>query len=191
MYTPVPDTKIPKTLPPGKWTNRSFDTTKQSSWVPKQIFFLTFRHRFNWWKLFFSPEKNWVTLDKRRARWVPVREVLGAEVVIVSHLYTPLQLGEVLQFRSFTAGDINPLVGIAGGSQRESTADNTGGWALKVAALLTMYRKGQKDYLEFALYRRQGAGWESKSAAAPMGPLQEKKISWFRKGWIISGHCSP
>ena len=60
---------------------------------------------------------NSITVGSR-PRSFPVKEVLGAEVIIarlyherhVSKLYTPLQLGEVLQHRSFTAsGDINPL----------------------------------------------------------------------------------
>lgn len=81
------DTKIPKSLPPGKWSE-------------------------------LVNHYNNKTLDGK-PRHFPVREVLGAEVVIarlwherhVSHLYTPLQLGEILQFRSFTAsGDINPLM---------------------------------------------------------------------------------
>ena len=81
------DNKVPKTLPPGKWTElvTHYNTIKVGT----------------------------------KMRSFPVKEVLGAEVIIsrlwherhVSHLYTPLQLGEVLQHRSFTAsGDINPLM---------------------------------------------------------------------------------
>ena len=60
---------------------------------------------------------NQVTLHGR-TRQFPVRELLGAECIIarlwherhISKNYTPLQLGELLQHRSFSAnGDINPL----------------------------------------------------------------------------------
>ena len=81
------DSKVPKTLPPGKWTElvTHYNSIRTGS----------------------------------KMRSFPVKEVLGAESVVaqlwherhVSHLYTPLQLGEVLQHRSFTAsGDINPLM---------------------------------------------------------------------------------
>ena len=81
------DNKVPKTLPPGKWTE------------------LVNRY-------------NSITVGSK-TRSFPAREVLGAEAVIarlwherhISHLYTPLQLCEILQHRSFTAsGDINPLM---------------------------------------------------------------------------------
>lgn len=85
--TSTTESKIPKTLPPGKWTE-------------------------------LVNHYNNITVGSR-PRSFPVKEVLGAEVIIsrlyherhVSKLYTPLQLGELLQHRSFTAaGDINPLV---------------------------------------------------------------------------------
>ena len=73
------DSKVPKTLPPGKWTElvTHYNSIRTGT----------------------------------KMRSFPVKEVLGAEVVVarlwherhVSHLYTPLQLGEVLQHRSFTA----------------------------------------------------------------------------------------
>ena len=81
------DSKVPKTLPPGKWAElvTYYNSIKVGT----------------------------------KTRSFPVKEVLGAESVVarlwherhVSQLYTPLQLGEVLQHRSFTAsGDINPLM---------------------------------------------------------------------------------
>ena len=84
--TSTSETKVPRTLPPGKWSEL-IDTY------------------------------NRVTLHGRN-RQFPVRELLGAEGVVarlwherhISKQYTPLQLGEVLQHRSFSAsGDINPL----------------------------------------------------------------------------------
>jgi len=81
------DLKVPKTLPAGKWSE-------------------------------LVQAYNSVTV-RGKPRSFPVREVLGAESVIarlwherhISHLYSPLQLGEILQVRSFTAsGDINPLL---------------------------------------------------------------------------------
>ncbi len=80
------ETKVPRTLPSGKWSA-------------------------------LVETYNKVTLHGRE-RQFPVRELLGAECVIarlwherhVSRQYTPLQLGEILQHRSFSAsGDINPL----------------------------------------------------------------------------------
>lgn len=84
--TTPPETKAPKSLPPGKWSE-------------------------------LVESYNKVTLHGR-TRQFPVRELLGAECIIarlwherhISKNYTPLQLGEVLQHRSFSAnGDINPL----------------------------------------------------------------------------------
>ncbi len=81
------DSKIPKALPAGKWTE-------------------------------LVEFYNKITVNGR-PRQFPTKELLGAETVIArlhyerhhSHLYTPLQLGEILQVRSFTAsGEINPLV---------------------------------------------------------------------------------
>lgn len=80
------DSKVPKTLPAGKWSE-------------------------------LVESYNNITINGR-PRQFPVRELLGAENIIarlwherhVSKMYTPLQLGELLQHRSFTAsGDINPL----------------------------------------------------------------------------------
>ncbi len=80
------ETKVPRTLPPGKWSE-------------------------------LVETYNRVTLHGKN-RQFPVRELLGAEGVVarlwherhVSKQYTPLQLGELLQHRSFSAsGDINPL----------------------------------------------------------------------------------
>ena len=80
------ETKVPRTLPSGKWSE-------------------------------LVETYNKVTLHGRN-RQFPVRELLGAECVVarlwherhVSRQYTPLQLGEILQHRSFSAsGDINPL----------------------------------------------------------------------------------
>lgn len=84
--TPTIETKIPKQLPAGKWTE-------------------------------LVEHYNQVTVAGR-PRQFPTRELLGAEVILarvyherfVTHLYTPLLLGELLQHRSFTAsGEINPL----------------------------------------------------------------------------------
>ena len=80
------ETKVPRTLPPGKWSE-------------------------------LVEAYNKVTLHGRN-RQFPVRELLGAECVVarlwrerhVSRQYSPLQLGELLQRRSFSAsGDRNPL----------------------------------------------------------------------------------
>ena len=81
------DHKVPKCLPPGKWSE-------------------------------LVAAYNNVTLHGKQ-RCFPVRELLGAEQVItrmwherhVSKNYTPLQLGELLQARSFSAsGEVNPLL---------------------------------------------------------------------------------
>ena len=78
--------KVPRALPPGKWSE-------------------------------LVAAYNNVTLNGK-PRSFPVKELLGAETVItrlwyerhISKMYTPLQLGELLQQRSFTAsGEINPL----------------------------------------------------------------------------------
>ena len=80
------DNKVPRTLPPGKWSE-------------------------------LVSAYNHVTLNGK-PRVFPVKELLGAEVIVtrlwherhISKMYTPLQLGELLQQRSFTAsGEINPL----------------------------------------------------------------------------------
>ena len=80
------DNKVPRALPPGKWSE-------------------------------LVQAYNNVTLNGK-PRSFPVKELLGAEVVVtrlwherhISKMYTPLQLGELLQQRSFTAsGEINPL----------------------------------------------------------------------------------
>lgn len=80
------DHKVPKTLPAGKWSE-------------------------------LVESYNNSTINGR-PRQFPVRELLGAENIIarlwherhISKMYTPLQLGELLQHRSFTAsGEINPL----------------------------------------------------------------------------------
>ena len=84
--SPNNETKVPKSLPPGKWAE------------------------------LVNAYQN-VTLNGR-PRHFPLREILGAEPVVarlwherhVSKMYTPLQLGELLQHRSFSAsGEINPL----------------------------------------------------------------------------------
>ena len=78
--------KAPKTLPPGVWSGllRAYNSVQLAG----------------------------------EDREFPVLQVLGAEVTIarmhfehtVSSLYSPIQLGELIQRRSFTAGgDINPL----------------------------------------------------------------------------------
>lgn len=80
------DNKVPKCLPPGKWSE-------------------------------MVAAYNNVTLNGK-PRSFPVKELLGAEQVVtrlwherhVSKMYTPLQLGELLQQRSFSAsGEVNPL----------------------------------------------------------------------------------
>lgn len=80
------DHKVPKCMPPGKWSE-------------------------------LVAAYNNVTLNGR-PRAFPVRELLGAEQVVtrlwherhISKMYTPLQLGEILQQRSFAAsGEVNPL----------------------------------------------------------------------------------
>lgn len=84
--TSATDTKVPKNLPPGKWSE-------------------------------LVEAFNKITVNGR-PRQFPVRELLGAEMIVarlwherhISKQYTPLQLGELLQHRSFTAsGEINPL----------------------------------------------------------------------------------
>ena len=80
------ENKVPKALPPGKWSE-------------------------------LVNAYNHITLNGK-TRQFPVRELLGAEQVVtrlwherhISKMYTPLQLGELLQQRSFSAsGEINPL----------------------------------------------------------------------------------
>ena len=84
--TSTSDSKVPRNLPPGKWSE-------------------------------LVDAFNKITLNGK-PRQFPVRELLGAESIIarmwherhISKQYTPLQLGELLQHRSFTAsGEINPL----------------------------------------------------------------------------------
>jgi len=80
------DHKVPKCMPPGKWSE-------------------------------LVNAYNSVTLNGK-PRSFPVKELLGAEQVVtrlwherhISKMYTPLQLGEILQHRSFSAsGEVNPL----------------------------------------------------------------------------------
>ena len=80
------DHKVPKCMPPKKWSE-------------------------------LVNAYNSVTLNGK-PRSFPVKELLGAEQVVtrlwherhISKMYTPLQLGELLQHRSFSAsGEVNPL----------------------------------------------------------------------------------
>ena len=100
--TPNTEQKAPKTLPPGVWSGllRAYNTIQLAG----------------------------------EDREFPVLQVLGAEVTIarmhhehtVTSLYSQVQLGELVQRRSFTAGgDINPLAKNKKGTTLELGDDNT------------------------------------------------------------------